>query len=122
MGSIRTLTSKGTLFMDFRFAGQRLREYTVLPDTPANRKRLQKALDRIEGEIALGTFDYAKTFGKALPSDSATELDQEGASVGPTARPTGSPLFRDFAELWFTEAEVTWRRSYRITQRGALDK
>ena len=28
----------------------------------------------------------------------------------------------DFAEVWFVEAEVTWRRSYSITQRGALDK
>lgn len=63
MGSIRKLPTKGTLFMDFRFQGQRLREYTLLADTPANRKRLQKVLDRIEGEIALGTFDYEKTFG-----------------------------------------------------------
>lgn len=67
MGSIRRLESKGTLFLDFRYAGQRLREYTALPDTPTNRKRLQKALDRIEAEIALGSFDYQKTFGKPLP-------------------------------------------------------
>jgi integrase len=123
MGSIRTLTSKGTLFMDFRFAGQRLREYTMLPDTPANRKRLQKALDRIETEIALGTFDYAKTFGKPLytgNSEDANNATQE--EVATNARPNGTPLFRDFADLWFVEAEVTWRRSYRITQRGGLDK
>ena len=54
MGSIRRLESKGTLFLDFRYAGQRLREYTTLPDTSANRKRLLKVLERIEGEIALG--------------------------------------------------------------------
>ena len=47
MGSIRRLDSKGTLFLDFRYAGQRLREYTALADTPMNRKRLQKALDRV---------------------------------------------------------------------------
>ena len=64
MGSIRRLESKGTLFLDFRYAGQRLREYTTLPDTSANRKRLLKVLERIEGEIALGAFDYQKTFGK----------------------------------------------------------
>ena len=58
MGSIRRLESKGTLFLDFRYAGQRLREYTTLPDTSANRKRLLKVLERIEGEIALGAFDY----------------------------------------------------------------
>ena len=60
MGSIRRLESKGTLFLDFRYAGQRLREYTTLPDTSANRKRLLKVLERIEGEIALSAFDYQK--------------------------------------------------------------
>ena len=109
--------------MDFRYAGERLREYTVLPDTPANRKRLQKALDRIETEIALGSFDYAKTFGKALPSvksEDAEEIPQVGVTT--SNRIHGTPLFRVFAEQWFTEVEVTWRRSYRVTQKGALDK
>jgi integrase len=127
MGSIRVLPTKGTLFMDFRLNGKRVREYTALPDTPANRKRLQKALDRIETEIALGSFDYAKTFGKPLPAPAqTTEPDgQTSAPEGPVLQPrrmSGTPLFRDFAETWFTENEVQWRRSYRITQRGALNK
>ena len=71
MGSIRCMVTKGTLFMDFRYGGKRLREYTMLPDNPTNRKRLQKALDRIESEIAVGTFDYAKTFGKPLSTAQA---------------------------------------------------
>ena len=44
MGSIRRLESKGTLFLDFRYAGQRLREYTTLPDTSANRKHCSSRL------------------------------------------------------------------------------
>lgn len=109
--------------MDFRYAGQRLREYTVLPDTPANRKRLQKALDRIEGDIALGIFDYQKTFGKPLPATLAEAGAPEPSNQLPSAGSrNGTPLFRDFAEQWFAEAEVAWRRSYRITQRGVLDK
>ena len=79
MGSVRALSSKGTLFMDFRFQGRRLREYTLLPDTPANRKRLQKVLDRIETEIALGAFDYEKTFGKPLPSEAGEEPSKAAA-------------------------------------------
>ena len=47
MGSVRQLSGRGTLFLDFRYLGQRCREYTALPDTPANRKRLEKALARI---------------------------------------------------------------------------
>ena len=121
MASIRRLESNGTLFLDFRAHGQRLREYTTLPDTPANRKRLQKALDRIETEIALGTFDYAKTFGKSLPQGAGQSGSAGQAAPAPETR-TKTPLFRDFANQWFTEAEVAWRRSYVITQRGALDK
>lgn len=126
MSSIRRHEGKGTLFMDFRLQGVRLREYTALTDNPANRKRLQKVLDRIEGEIALGCFDYEKTFGKPLPSK-ATEPEPDagtgtrGLTVLPSSK-TGTPLFRDFANQWFAETEVTWRRSYVITQRGALDK
>lgn len=125
MGSIRTLPSKGTLFMDFRFQGQRLREYTLLADTPGNRKRLQKFLDRIETEIALGTFDYAKTFSKPLPNRQADEAPDtnEAASLTRIENPRrATPLFKEFANLWFSENEIQWRRSYRITQRGALDK
>jgi len=125
MGSIRRLDSKGTLFLDFRFAGQRLREYTALADTPMNRKRLQKALERIEGEIALGTFDYAKTFGKPLQVKS-DQTDSEASNtdvkaVQPSTR-SGTPCFKDFADMWFAECEVSWRRSYRVTQRGSLDQ
>ena len=129
MGSIRVQPTKGTLFMDFRLNGKRVREYTALPDTPANRKRLQKALDRIETEIALGSFDYAKTFGKPLPQERAHEADDapQGTGTGSPAsprahQPTNTPLFRDFANQWFTESAVQWRRSYYITQRGTLDK
>ena len=123
MGSIRVRPENGALFMDFKHQGRRLREQTTLPDTPANRKRLQKALDRIETEIALGSFDYAKTFGKALPSGKS-EVEEEiiEAGVATSNRTNSTPLFRVFAEQWFAEVEVTWRRSYRVTQKGALDK
>ena len=54
MGSIRVRAETGALFMDFKYHGKRLREQTAMADTPANRKRLQKALDRVESEIADG--------------------------------------------------------------------
>lgn len=119
MPSIRVRPETGTLFLDFKFQDRRLREQTALPDNPANRKRLQKVLDRIVAEIALGVFDYTKTFGKPLPAqkdqDDAPEQEAEAAK-------TSTPLFKDFADQWYQEAEVTWRRSYKITQRGVLDK
>lgn len=126
MGSIRRHESKGTLFMDFRHAGERLREYTSLPDNVNNRKRLQKALDRVEAEIALGTFDYQKTFGKPLPSrEPVAEAVAEGSESDLQRQPssrTGTPTFKVFAEQWFSESEVSWRRSYKVTQRGSIDQ
>jgi integrase len=126
MGSIRSRPETGALFMDFKFQGQRLREQTTLADNPANRKRLQKALDRIETEIALGTFDYEKTFGKPLQQRDAKDV-HANAELSSTAMAVQTalsltPNFREFANQWFGETEVTWRRSYKITQRGALDK
>lgn len=125
MSSIRTRPETGQLFMDFKFNGMRMREQTVLPDTPANRKRLQKALERIEADIALGCFDYEKTFGKPLPAKKGAQAEVSPVAASPDVLPStraDTPLFREFANLWFTEAEVSWRRSYTITQRGALDK
>lgn len=123
MGSVRRHESKGTLFLDFRFAGQRLREYTTLADTVANRKRLVKVLERIETEIAVGSFDYQKTFGKPLPvkSDEVEAEEEQVVSAAPAPKPA-SPPFKAFAEQWYSEAVVSWRRSYSVTQRGALDK
>jgi len=57
MGSIRLSDTTGKLFLDFRFGHGRFREYTLLPDTPANRKKLEKVLDKIEAEIAEGIFN-----------------------------------------------------------------
>jgi len=125
VGSIRRRSESGLLFLDFKYLGQRLREQTALPDTELNRKRLQKALERIEGEIALGTFDYEKTFGKPLQAKHG-QTDSEASSndvkaIQPSTR-SGTPCFKDFADMWFAESEVSWRRSYRVTQRGSLDQ
>lgn len=126
MGSIRSRPETGALFMDFKFQGQRLREQTTLADTPSNRKRLQKALDKIETDIALGTFDYQKTFGKPLPQKDVPEIgvnaDLSASALAAQAAVAPTPNFREFANQWYSETEITWRRSYKITQRGALDK
>jgi integrase len=126
MGSIRSRPENGALFMDFKYQGRRMREQTMLPDNAINRKRLQKVLDRIEVEIDLGNFDYEKTFGKPIKEKNktvdtvtTTRVDDENIEK---ERPHSAQLFRIFANQWFSESEVVWRRSYVITQRGALDK
>lgn len=131
MGSVRHRTDSGMLFLDFYYRGIRCREQTALPDTPANRKKVQKLLERIETEISLGTFDYARFFPgsrnarkfaampmttavKALNTALRDDADQERGST--------APLFRDFAEVWFAEKSVEWRHSHRDAMRHILDR
>lgn len=124
MGSIRVRQESGQLFLDFKYLHRRFREQTTLPDTPANRKRLQKVLDKIETEISLGTFDYQKTFNKPLAA-AGNASDSETTGLGtsaPQQKTCATPLFKDFAMTWYTECEVSWRRSYRVTQLGAINQ
>jgi integrase len=111
--------------MDFRVGEDRFREYSALADTPANRKKLEKVLDKIESEIAAGTFVYANYFpgSKALKRQ-AKEL-VAGVAVSATAQavaavvsgksdiaaPVG-PSFKSFANTWFDERSIEWRRSH----------
>lgn len=53
---------RGRLFVDFQYRGVRRREYLRLTDTPDNRRRAQALVKLIEGELGLGTFDYARRF------------------------------------------------------------
>ena len=123
MGSVRTLASRGTLFLDFRYRGQRCREYTALTDSPANRKRLQKVMDKIEAEIASGTFDYQATFpGSRVPPELAAQGPAIAAQTVQTAQPVSVaplpasgpvlPTFRDFTTTWIAEHQIEWRRSH----------
>lgn len=124
MASIRS--NNGKLFWDFRYRGQRCREYTVLDDTPENRRKMAKVLKRIEEEIEAGTFDYRRTFPN---SKFANKFD---AAPAPVVAPMSNadaqkpaaigPLFKDFAEIWFKEKSVEWRRTYIATVRQILDK
>lgn len=102
MASIRARTDNGKLFFDFRFRGKRCREQTLLDDTPANRKRLEKVLDRIEAEITLSTFKYADYF----PDSSRAEQFKEHAIR--TLGNESFPLFKEFAENWFNEMRIQW--------------
>ena len=117
MASIRN--HKESLFFDFRYEGKRCREYTKLPDTPANRKRMQRVLEKLESEIALGQFEYSKYFPgshNAAKFAATATIPKTG-----TAHPA-TPLYSEFAETWYLESEPLWRRSHRATIRSTLDR
>ena len=135
VGSVRRRPETGKLFFDFRFQGHRCREHTLLDDTPANRKKMQAVLTRIEAEIELGQFRYERTFPSSVmlvklwgtqPTNPPEQ--QEARQIGPTLTDVPHAEFRvtgtlsDFAETWFRESSVQWRKSHRIGVRSALDK
>ena len=125
MSSIRLHKPNKALFFDFNFMNVRCREYTHLPDTQINRKKLQKILDRIEAEIAAGTFVYAnyfpesKTLNRLEKQDQSklghAKKDQPAESFGGANSEVASfkgPLFKDFSTQWFDERSIEWRRSH----------
>lgn len=121
MASVRARKGSNKLFMDFRYRGQRCRELTALEDTPANVKKLEAFLNRIEAEITLGSFEYADYFpgSKNIAKFSQPTLATLNADSSKRGK---AALFKDFCEVWFQEMESTWRRTYRSSVRGILDR
>lgn len=129
MASIQVRKETEQLIIDFYYRGVRCREQTTLPDTPTNRKKLEKVLERLEAEIKAGTFDYAKFFpgsrmaaklaGTAVPTPTASAFPALIVAAQDSAVARGgaveTPLFSDFARTWVTESEINWRRSHRRT-------
>lgn len=117
----------GKLFFDFQWAGKRRREQTALDDTPPNRKRAEQVLRALSVDIDRGEFDYGKYFPNSrfavelAESGTANALLQKGVNTAAEGM-VETPLFHDFAETWFTENEVRWRRTTRDMMRLIVDK
>ena len=116
MASIRVREATQKLFFDFQFRGKRCREQTALDNTPANRKKLEAILKRIEAEITLGTFEYHKYFPN---SPKAQEFTRQ-AELQRSHEAHDTPLFSEFCETWMDEMRVQWRKSHITTIEGTL--
>ena len=116
MGKIVERPETGKLFFDFRYRDKRCREQTALDNTPANRKKLEAILKRIEAEITLGTFEYHKYFPN---SPKAQEFTRQ-AELQRSHEAHDTPLFSEFCETWMDEMRVQWRKSHITTIEGTL--
>jgi integrase len=115
MASVRVRKETGLLFFDFVYEGKRCREQTALPDTPANRRKAKKLLERIEAEITLGSFEYGRYFPN---SPRAAEFSHRE----PEAPGTDSPRFREFAQTWLAEMKPQWRATHYESVCTSLNK
>ena len=111
MGRIR-LGKAGSLQIDFQYMGTRCREQTALPDTAANRKTLEKLIQKIEAEILLGTFVYSNYFPN---SKMVTSFEKQQQRLLADNRAERLPTLEEFAVIWLDEVQVSWRDSYRKT-------
>lgn len=114
MASIRSRYNK--LVVDFRYMGVRCRETTNLVDTPANRKKLEKAIEKMEAEITLGISNYAQYFPKSDRCDEMVALNDRKECIN-----TSLPSFKKFATLWFSEKEIEWRDTYKRKIQEIID-
>jgi integrase len=127
MVNVRARQDNGLLFLDFRLRGVRCRELTALKDTADNRRRLQTLANRIQKEIAQGSFEYAAHFPNSPRVERFSESAATGVSGQPQATPAPpatdvqTPTFADFAELWFLEMSPQWRRTHQQGVREALN-
>lgn len=124
MASIRARKDSGLLLIDFRFRGQRCREQTLLADTVANRARLKKLAERIERAISQGNFVYAEFFPDSPRARASMEAKEDpvGSDGAVPAAQSDLPNFCEFAEVWFGESQVRWRKQHRQSIRDTLDR
>ncbi len=133
MVNVRLRKDTGKLFLDFRYRGRRCREYTDLQDTATNRRKLKKVAERIDQEIKGDTFDYARYFPDSRnrahfqPETSVTGVvsdREDAAAVAAVQSPNSAPdlpTFGEFADTWFSENEVRWRKSHRRNLTSILE-
>ncbi|MCD8531787.1 MAG: DUF3596 domain-containing protein, partial [Saccharospirillaceae bacterium] len=115
MASISARTGK--LYFDFRYKGERCREYTKLEDNLPNRRRMEKILQRIEAEITLGTFVYRDYFPDSPKAEVFDHLDSRvtAARLSPYQPTSDMPTFKEFTEVWLSDMSVEWRESHKKT-------
>lgn len=118
MGKVRVRKESNKLFLDFRYEGQRFREQTLLDDNNANRKQLERLLQRMEAKMLLEQFNYADFFPnsrnlKKLGLNDAKGKQATSASISKqNSGSTETPRFSDFADQWLEESKIEWRASH----------
>jgi len=112
MGHVRE-TKAGYLYFDFFHNGHRCKEYTELKNTPENLKLMSTAMEKIQSEIRLGTFEYSKYFPESKNAGKIIEQEEHKGV-----------LFPDYARKWYKLNKIEWkpsvRRDFSSTMEGHL--
>lgn len=112
----------GLLFLDFRYKGQRCREYTKLVDTKSNRNRASRLLKTIEAEIHLDRFDYGKYFPNSKLKERFDEIDDRKRQSAAYFNAPDAPKFEEFSKIWLSEMKIEWSKRHYEEVEGVLNK
>ncbi len=134
MAKVTARKETGRLVIDFTYRGVRCREQTALPDTAANRKRVESVLAKLKTAVTAGTFVYRDFFpGSPLtgrfdqpqpalvPVASSPALPASAPSAAASAASSPTLTFKDFTATWLSEHQIEWRRSHLKVLKCTLD-
>ena len=132
MAKVIARKETGRLLIDFTYRGVRCREQTALPDTVANRKRLDAVVQRIRLAQRDGSFAYVDFFPGSsnvarfdqIRPESGQQISGSLESMRTSVASRDSdptPTFRTFADQWMRDHEVEWRRSHIKVLRSTVD-
>lgn len=100
MGKVRVRPS-GYLYFDFYYQGVRCKEYTELKNTPENLALMNDAMTRIDSEIRLGTFEYARYFPDSKFAKRFEVETPKKQGIG----------FEEYANTWYKNNKISWKPS-----------
>ncbi len=120
MGSVNV--KNNSLYLDFRYQGVRCKEYTKLPNSAVNRKRLKKLVQTIDAEILIGTFEYGKYFPNSKLRTKFDSVDERKRQSQAYFNAPDSPRFEEFARIWLTEMKIEWSKGHYEDVDGVINK
>ncbi|WP_226998695.1 Arm DNA-binding domain-containing protein [Tardibacter chloracetimidivorans] len=103
---------KSCIRVGFTYQGKRCRETLALQPTPANIKATERLMAKVQREIELGVFDYARTFpssGSAVTNGFSTYADGwlAGLTVEKSTRSDYEGALRNVWKPAFGERDIT---------------
>ncbi len=107
-GSIRNMN--GTIYVDFRYMGERVRESAGLRWNEKNVKTVRQQLDKIILAIKSGEFRFAEVFPESRKKDYFTQKEERLLGM---PKPPGEVSVADYAQRWIETVEATGRMTGR---------